>query len=279
MFPSLYPRPSASYDATLDRHFHAGRRGSREFACALIYNPAMSISLRHFGACSLALLLSICMNAQTASVTQGSSPPRDGNGIYEVPSSELKTAGVAPKVEFPRELAAYEITDTVVVAVTISNQGRVRKTKVVSGKIDALKEAAEKAVKKWAFQPYLVNGTPVPVRTELTFNFTNTLDRYRAPNGDVPVHLDEKASNALLTKKVEPEYPYEAKLKRIEGAVKLRAIVGEDGHVHGLHIISGPPLLAQEAYNAVRQWVFKPYVEKGRTLPMDTNVTIFFKMR
>jgi TonB family protein len=125
----------------------------------------------------------------------------------------------------------------------------------------------------------VVNGTPVPVRTELIFNFTNTLDRYRAPNGDVPVHLDEKASNGLLTKKVEPEYPYEAKLKRIEGAVKLRAIVGEDGRVHALHIISGPPLLAQEAYNAVRQWVFKPCVEKGKTLPIDTNVTIFFKMR
>jgi TonB family protein len=204
-------------------------------------------------------------------------PPKPGkDGVYEVPASDLKKLDSSAAVEFPRELSAYEITDTVAIDVTVSPEGRVKKTKAVSGKIDALKEAAEKTVRKWAFEPYLINGTAVPVRTEITLNFNNTLDRYREPNGDVPVHLDEKAAQGRVTKSVNTEYPSDARIGHIQGVVALRVIVGEDGRVHALHVVKGHPMLAAAAYNAVRQWEFKPYVENGKTLPVDTNVTVTF---
>jgi TonB family protein len=204
-------------------------------------------------------------------------PPKPGkDGVYEVPASDLKKLDSSAAVEFPRELSAYEITDTVAIDVTVSPEGKVKKTKAVSGKIDALKEAAEKTVRKWAFEPYLINGTAVPVRTEITLNFNNTLDRYREPNGDVPVHLDEKAAQGRVTKRVNTEYPSDARIGHIQGVVALRVIVGEDGRVHALHVVKGHPMLAAAAYNAVRQWEFKPYVENGKTLPVDTNVTVTF---
>ena len=56
-------------------------------------------------------------------------------------------------------------------------------------------------------------------------------------------------------------------------------IVGEDGRVHALHIIKGHPMLAAAAYNAVRQWEFKPYVENGKILPVDTKETVTFSIR
>jgi TonB family protein len=215
--------------------------------------------------------------AQTASLAH---PPKPGtDGVYEVPASNMKKLDSSAAVEFPRELSAYEVTDTVAIEVTVSPEGRVKKAKAVSGKIDALKEAAEKTVKKWAFEPYLINGAPVPVRTEITFNFNNTLDHYRDPNGDVPVHLDQKTAQALVAKRVEPQYPPEARLGHIQGAVELRVIVGEDSRVHALHIIKGHPMLAAAAYNAVRQWEFKPYPGNGKTLPVDTNVTVTFTIR
>src|SRR5215469_5248509 len=62
--------------------------------------------------------------------------------------------------------SVHRAGDRVVVAVTVSPEGKVEKTKVVSGKIGALREAVNKTIKKWTFQPYVVNGTPVPVRTE-----------------------------------------------------------------------------------------------------------------
>ena len=215
--------------------------------------------------------------AQTANLAH---PPKPGtDGVYEVSASNLKKLDSSPAAEFPRELSAYEVTDTVAIEVTVSPEGRVRKAKAVSGKIEALKDAAEKAVKKWAFEPYLVNGTPVPVRTEITLNFNNTLDHYRDPNGDAPVHLDEKTAQGLITKNVQPQYPPDARLAHIQGAVELRVIVGEDGRVHALHIIKGHPMLAAAAYNAVRQWEFKPYVENGKTLPVDTKETVTFSIR
>ena len=245
--------------------------------CTRIYNAMMRFSFRLLLACSVISLPPTTVLAQTASLAH---PPKpDTEGVYEVPASNLKRLDSSAAVEFPRELSAYEVADTVAIEVTVSPEGRVKKAKVVSGKIDALKEAAEKTVKKWAFEPYLINGTPVSVRTEITLNFNNTLDHYRDPNGDLPVHLDEKTAQALVAKRVEPQYPAEARAGHIQGAVELRVIVDEDSRVHALHIIKGHPMLAAAAYNAVRQWEFKPYVENGKPLPVDTNVTVTFSIR
>jgi TonB family protein len=216
------------------------------------------------------------MMAQTAGLAQQPKPGVDG--AYEVPVSNLKKLDSSAAVEFPHELSAYEVTDTVAIEVIISPEGKVKKAKAVSGKIDALKEAAEKTAKKWTFEPYLINGTPVPVRTEITFNFNNTLDHYRDPNGDAPVRVDQKTAQGLVTKRVDPQYPPDAHVSHIQGTVELRAIVGEDGRIHALHIIKGHPILAAAAYKAVRQWEFKPYVENGKNLPLDTNLTVTFTM-
>ena len=51
-----------------------------------------------------------------------------------------------------------------------------------------------------------------------------------------------------------------------------------DGRVHALHIVVGHPLLAAASYNAVRLWEFKPYVLDGKTLPMDTRLTVNFTL-
>ena len=236
----------------------------------------MQLSFALLQLCCLIFLAPIAM-AQTAALVQ---PPKPGpDGLYAVSESNLKKLGSSPAVEFPPELSAFEITDSVAVEVIVSPDGKVKKAKAVSGKSNLLKESVEEKVKKWKFEPYLVNGTPVPVRTEITFNFNNTLDHYHDPSNDLPVHLDRKTAQALVAKRVNPEYPSLARLAHIVGAVELRVIVGEDGHVHALHIITGHPLLATAAYNAVRQWEFKPYVENGKTLPVDTNLTVTFSVR
>lgn len=227
-----------------------------------------------FASSFLLLLLSSAALAQTTTVTQSPKPGADG--VYEVAASDLHKLEPSPKVEFPRELAAYELVDKVVIELTVSPEGKVQKTKIVSGKFDALKNAANKTVKQWSFQPYNVNGTPVPARTRYIFNFENTLDHYREPDGSTPVQLDEDDSHTAIVKSVPPHYPPDALIARIQGEVKLRVIVGEDGRVHALRIVSGHPLFAPAAFNAVRQWEFKPYVQDGKVVPFDTIVTVHF---
>lgn len=105
------------------------------------------------------------------------------------------------------------------------------------------------------------------------------MDQYRDPSGDAPVRLDQKTAQSLVAKRVQPVYPADARLAHIQGVVELRVIVGEDSRVHALHIIKGHRMLAAAAYNAVRQWEFMPYVENGKTLPVDTNVTVTFTIQ
>jgi hypothetical protein len=84
--------------------------------------------------------------------------------VYEVPALNLKKLDSSAAVEFPRELSVYEVTDTSAIEVTVSPEGGVEKSEGVSGKIDALKEVAEKTLKKYArFEPHLIG----PVRTEI----------------------------------------------------------------------------------------------------------------
>jgi TonB family protein len=80
----------------------------------------------------------------------------------------------------------------------------------------------------------------------------------------------------LLTR-VDPIYPASAKQNRIEGSVKLHAIIGRDGRIRSLKLLSAPDSsLAVSAIAAVRQWTYTPYVLNGAPTEVDTVVTINF---
>jgi periplasmic protein TonB len=59
--------------------------------------------------------------------------------------------------------------------------------------------------------------------------------------------------------RVEPHYPEEAKEARIQGRVVLQAEISKDGIVQNLQLVSGDPVLAQAAIDAVKKWKYKPY--------------------
>jgi periplasmic protein TonB len=80
------------------------------------------------------------------------------------------------------------------------------------------------------------------------------------PRRRVISHFDP----GTLIRRVTPVYPHTAIITRTEGAVVLRAMVGKDGSVKDVRVISGNPLLTGAALDAVRQWQFKPYVLNGR---------------
>jgi protein TonB len=91
-----------------------------------------------------------------------------------------------------------------------------------------------------------------------------------------PQHVSEGVMAAALIYKVQPEYPYMAKMARISGAVKLRAIIGADGKIRQLEVISGPPLLQAAAVAAVRNWRYRPTTLNGTSVEVDTLITVNF---
>jgi len=85
--------------------------------------------------------------------------------------------------------------------------------------------------------------------------------------------------NALLIHRVQPEYPEPAKWLHLSGTVQLRAIIGVDGSVRNIEVVSGNPILANAAVGAVRQWKYQPTQLNGKPVEVDTVVTVQFQMQ
>jgi periplasmic protein TonB len=81
---------------------------------------------------------------------------------------------------------------------------------------------------------------------------------------------------ALLLVQTPPVYPIAARQARIQGIVKLMAIIGTDGKIKNLTIISGHPLLVQAALNAVRHWVYRATVLDGVPVEVNTDIEVRF---
>ncbi len=82
----------------------------------------------------------------------------------------------------------------------------------------------------------------------------------------------------LLTKAV-PVYPPAAKKAKIQGTVVLSVIVGADGMVENIRVLSGPSELQQSSIDAVRQWTYKPYLLNGDPIEVKTTVNIIYSLK
>ena len=96
------------------------------------------------------------------------------------------------------------------------------------------------------------------------------------PSRPVPVGGDVQMAKVL--RKVIPEYPALARSARISGAVHLIGIIGKDGTIRNLQVVSGHPLLVHAAMEAVRQWVYQPTLLNGMPVeviaPIEVNFTL-----
>jgi TonB family protein len=81
-----------------------------------------------------------------------------------------------------------------------------------------------------------------------------------------------------LVNKAIPVYPPDAKKAKIQGTVVLEAVVGKDGSVENLRVVSGPAELQQSALDAVRQWKYKPYLLNGNPVQVKTTVNIIYNL-
>lgn len=84
--------------------------------------------------------------------------------------------------------------------------------------------------------------------------------------------------NAKLISKVEPVYPPMAKSARIQGTVELAALIGPDGHMQQLSVVSGHPLLRQAALDAVKEWVYEPTLLNGNPVAVSTKIDVVFSL-
>ena len=99
------------------------------------------------------------------------------------------------------------------------------------------------------------------------------------------IHVGGNYVAARLIKRVSPVYPLEAQANHVEGTVTLRAIIGKDGSTKNLQVLSGDPLLAQAALDAVAKWRYQPTLLYHSSLPegekpveIDTTINVVFTL-
>lgn len=101
------------------------------------------------------------------------------------------------------------------------------------------------------------------------------------PQAESPVkrvRVSPGVGMAFVLEKAEPEYPAEARDAGVEGDVVLHVIVGRDGAVAEVEVLSGHPLLTDAALEAVRRWKFRPYELDGAPAEMDTRIAVRFSL-
>lgn len=94
--------------------------------------------------------------------------------------------------------------------------------------------------------------------------------------GDSPLNLGSLI--AYATKRVNPVYPSQARSLRMQGTVKVKVLIDEEGKVAKVENASGPALLKRAARNAIRRWEFRPFMRDGQPVKASGYVSFNFNL-
>jgi periplasmic protein TonB len=100
------------------------------------------------------------------------------------------------------------------------------------------------------------------------------------PKAETPKRIrvggNVEAAKAIF--KPSPEYPPLAKMARIQGTVRLAAVISKDGTIQDLKMLSGHPLLVKSAMEAVQRWRYQPTLLNGEPVEVETEIDVNFTL-
>ena len=98
------------------------------------------------------------------------------------------------------------------------------------------------------------------------------------PPPQKPIRVSSGVQSAKILRKTNPSYPPIARQARIQGTVRLEAIISKDGTIRNLRVIQGHPLLVQSALQAVQQWRYAPTLLNDQPVEVVTYIDVIFKL-
>jgi TonB family protein len=180
---------------------------------------------------------------------------------------------------YPEEARSNGVQGAVRLRVKVAKDGSVSSVDVMSGD-PLLVESAIQAAKQWRYQPFINCGQPMEAQSienvRYSLNGSNATVTIATPPSRVRVASGVALGN--LVYKVNPTYPLEAKAQRIQGEVVLKAVIGKNGGLQDISVISGPTELIGAAIDAVRQWRYKPFTVNGEPVEVETPIQINFTL-
>lgn len=118
-------------------------------------------------------------------------------------------------------------------------------------------------------------GVPNAVLTEMARAAPPAVVKPAPPQ---KLRVSSGVAAGMLVAQIKPQYPRLAMQARVQGTVVLQAVIGKDGTVRDLHVLSGHPLLAPAAIEAVKQWRYRPYLLNNEPVEVDTQINVNFTL-
>ena len=112
-----------------------------------------------------------------------------------------------------------------------------------------------------------------------TIGAQSALGQASAPPASHRLKVSEVVASSLVAQKTPLKYPDAARNAGVQGTVVLNVVVSQTGDVKEVTVVSGDPLLAQAAADAVKQWKYKPYAVDGAPVEMETQLSINFHLK
>jgi periplasmic protein TonB len=203
----------------------------------------------------------------------------------QLPSAQLLTFLVAPPPPPPPPPPAAQPVARVVrqIQTDVLNTGQLRTPTRIPQKVEMIKE--EEAPPPMPATGGVVGGVPggIPggqVGGVIGGIISSTANIAAVPKLAAPqrIRISQGVTRGLLIHRVEPAYPPLARAARVQGEVVLTAIISTSGQIENLQLVSGHPMLVQEAINAVKQWRYKPYLLNGSPVEVETTITVIFSL-
>jgi protein TonB len=204
-----------------------------------------------------------------------------------LPKQELVTFLIAPAPPPPPPPPAAPPSAKVKVVKVASEfvNGQLRAPSRIPTKIEMIKEPQAPPPAKGGVVGGVPGGIPGGQMGGLIGGIISSLARVPAvpklfspPPRPIRVRVSQGVTRGLLIYKVEPPYPTLARQARVQGAVVLKAIIDLRGNIENLQLVSGHPMLAPAAINAVKQWRYRPYLLNGIPVEVETTITINFQL-
>jgi periplasmic protein TonB len=197
-----------------------------------------------------------------------------------LPKTQLMTFLVAPPPPPPPPPPAAPVKVVKQIQTDIIN-GQLRTPTKIPEKVQMIKE--EEAPPPMASMAGVVGGVPggVPggqmggVIGGIISSTPVAVPKVATPQR---VRVSQGVTQGLLIKRIQPTYPPLARQARIQGTVLLQAEISKTGDIQNLRLISGHPMLAPAAIEAVKQWKYRPYILNGEPVDVETQITVNFTL-
>lgn len=244
-----------------------------------LHRIALTAAVLTLGLATCASALALRLNVSASTTAAPAQTPEPGKTLHvqgEVIAGNR--IGFAEPV-YPTAAKKAKLSGTVILKAVIGKDGKIKSLSVASSTSPMFDEAALKAVRKWTYKPYLLNGDPTEVETNITINFSLDVDPTPTPTPSPNPTAEPTASNArqytFAINAVDPKMPAEA--GKFSGSVEVSMIVGKDGVPADVAIKRGVSAdYDQSALEAVKGVRFQPTLRDG--VPVDTPMDIYVTM-